>query len=419
MTPVDHDIADPSLAPEGESRVEWAAQRMPVLASIRQRFGADRPFAACSIGASLHVTAETAVLLGALVAGGAELSVCASNPLSTNDEVAAFLVAQGIATFACRGEDRDRYEDHVDAVLDRRPTITVDDGCDLVTRLHLRRGEQAAEITGGTEDTSSGALRLRALARAGALRYPVLALASSSTRTLMDSGHGTGQSTIDGIIRATNVLFAGATVVVAGYGHCGRAVAERARGLGALVVVTEVDPLRALEAATAGFRVMPMQEAAPLGDVFVTATGNRDVISSQHFEVMRDGAICANAGQLDLEIDVPGLAELAGSHRGIRPMVDEYVLSGGRRILLLAEGRVVNLGAADGHPPQVMDLSFSIQALACEWLVTHGGELGAGVHDLPQAIDGEVARLKLAAMGVELDELTPAQERHLADWGSG
>ncbi|MGH9296464.1 MAG: adenosylhomocysteinase [Acidimicrobiales bacterium] len=424
------DVADLSLAPLGSEQAEWAARRMPVLRRIRERFAREQPLKDVGIGASLHVTPETANLLGTLAAGGAELAVCASNPLSTNDEVAAFLVeTEAIATFAVRGEDASRYLAHVDAVLDRRPQVTVDDGCDLVTRLHLARPDQAANVIGGTEDTSTGAIRLRALSSAGSLLYPVMALGSASTRALFDHRHGTGQSTVDGIMRATNVLFAGATVVVAGYGSCGRGVAERARGLGAVVLVTEVDPLRALQAMTDGFRVVTMAEAAPLGEVFVTATGNRDVLSREHFAVMRDGAILANAGQFDAEIDVPGLLLMSRSPRKrkgdeasskgrklLRPNVEEVVLADGRRLVLLAEGRLVNLAIANGHPPQVMDLSFAVQALACEWLVAHAGELAPSVHELPIELDEEIAKLKLQAMGVTIDGLSPAQRNYLASW---
>ncbi len=408
-----HDVSDLELAPLGRGRVEWASRQMPVLATVRERFASEKLFAGVRIGASLHVTAETAVLLGTLAAGGAELSVCASNPLSTNDEVAAFLVAdEGIATFARRGEDQASYLGHVDAVLERRPQVTVDDGCDLVARLHGVWQAHIREVIAGTEDTSTGAVRLRALAAAGGLSYPVLALSSAAIRALADNRLGTGQSTIDGIIRSTNVLLAGATVVVAGYGNCGRGVADRARGLGAIVIVTEVDPLRAFEALTDGFRVMPMAEAAGLGEIFVTATGNRDVVCREHFAQMRDGAIMANAGQFDVEIDVAALKAVSeGRCRRLRPMVEEYLVgSPGRRLLLLAEGRLVNLGAADGHPPQVMDLSFTVQALACEWLMTHAGSLSPSVHDLPAAIDEEIARLKIAAMGVAIDELSRDQK---------
>jgi adenosylhomocysteinase len=416
----DHDVADLKLAPLGRSRVEWAARQMPVLARVRERFASEAPLEGVRIGASLHVTAETAVLLGALAAGGAELSVCASNPLSTNDEVAAFLVEdEGIATFACRGEDPAKYLAHADAVLDRAPHITVDDGCDLVARLHGARRAAAAGVLGGTEDTSTGALRLRALAAGGGLSYPVLALSGAATRSLADNRLGTGQSTIEGIVRSTNVLLAGTTVVVAGYGNCGRSVAARARGLGAIVVVTEIDPLRALEAVTDGFRVLPMSEAAPVGQIFVTATGNRDVIAREHLEQMRDGAILANAGQFDVEIDVASLWELAGGKvRRLRPMVDEYEIAPGRRLLLLAEGRLVNLGAADGHPPQVMDLSFSVQALACEWMVRNAEGLDAQVYDLPPVLDDEIALMKLSAMGVSIDTPTDRQLDYLATWST-
>ena len=412
-------MSDLALAPLGRDRVQWASRQMPVLATVRERFEADRLFVGVRIGASLHVTAETAVLLGTLAAGGAELSVCASNPLSTNDEVAAFLVAdERIATFARRGEDPVRYLEHVDAVIERLPQVTIDDGCDLVARLHGAKRSHAGQVIGGTEDTTTGAIRLRALAAAGGLSYPVLALSGAATRVLADNRHGTGQSTIDGIVRSTNVLLAGATVVVAGYGNCGRAVATRARGLGAIVVVTEVEPLKALEADMDGFSVRPMETAAGLGEIFVTATGNRGVIRSEHFDQMRDGAILANAGQFDVEIDVPALRARAEDQRRLRPMVDEYVV-GGRRLLLLAEGRLVNLGAADGHPPQVMDLSFSVQALACEWLVKNAASLTPSVHDLPATIDDEIARLKLAAMGVRIDELSDGQREYLKSWGVG
>lgn len=418
--PAAHDVADLSLAPAGRARVEWTSRRMPVLASVRGRFSTARPLAGLRIGASLHVTAETAVLLGVLRAGGAELALCASNPLSTNDEVAAFLVgSEGVATFARRGEDRESYLGHVDSVLETRPELTVDDGCDLVARLHLARPAQAKEVLAGTEDTSTGALRLRALAASGGLAYPILALSGAATRSLVDNRHGTGQSVLEGILRATNLLLAGSTVVVAGYGNCGKGIASRARGLGAAVLVTEVEPLRALEAATDGFSVMPMAEAAPRGDVFVTATGSRDVLRAEHFAQMRDGAVLANAGQFDSEIDLASLEELSGGARErLRPMVDEYTLEGGRRLLLLAEGRLVNLAVAEGNPPQAMDLSFSLQALSLEWLAQNGDGLAAGVLDPPVALDEELARLKLEVMGVSLDELSPSQRQYLASFAA-
>ncbi|MGA2208074.1 MAG: adenosylhomocysteinase [Acidimicrobiales bacterium] len=412
------DVADLGLARLGRDRIEWADHYMPVLATVRARFEAEQPFAGVAIGACLHVTAETANLLRTLRAGGAELSLCASNPLSTKDDVAAALVTDySVATFARRGESATAYGEHVAAVLDRSPDLTVDDGCDLVARLHVERPEQAATMIGGTEDTTTGAIRLRSLAAAGALSYPIVAVSGSAARTLADNRYGTGQSTVDGILRATNTLMAGARVVVAGYGNCGRGIAERVRGLGASVIVTEVDPLRALEAALDGYQVMSMAEAAATGEIFVTATGNRDVIGREHFLVMSDGAILANAGHFDVEIDVGALTTLAGdAHRVLRPMVEEFVIGTGRRLLLLAEGRLVNLGAADGNPAQVMDISFAVQALACEWLVRHRDNLAPEVHDVPDAIDREVARLKLATMGVGIDELTDSQRSYLASW---
>lgn len=412
-----HDVTDLELAPQGASRVEWAGDQMPVLRTVRRRFEAERPLEGWRIGASLHVTAETAVLLGTLAAGGAELSVCASNPLSTTDEVAAFLVAEEkISTFARRGEDLDRYRSHVDAVLDARPQLTVDDGCDLVARLHLARPEQVGEVVAGTEDTRTGAVRLRALASSGRLKFPVLALSASEVRNLADNRHGTGQSVLEGIVRATSALLAGARLVVAGYGSCGKGVASRARGLGASVIVTEVDPRRALEAAMDGFIVEEMAEAARTGDIFVTATGNRDVLSGAHFEAMGDGAVLANAGQLDVEIDLASLEELAaGRKRRLRANLEEYLIGPEeKRLLLLSEGRLVNLAAAEGHPPQVMDLSFGLQALALEWLAANAKDLAPGVHEPPAAIDEDLARLKLEAMGLRIDQLTAAQERYLA-----
>jgi len=391
---------------------------MPVLGTVRARFESEQPFAGVAIGACLHVTAETANLLRTLDAGGASLSLCASNPLSTNDEVAASLVTDFcVATFARRGENASEYSAHVGAVLDGRPALTVDDGCDLVARLHVERPAQAAAVIGGTEDTTTGAIRLRSLATTGALAYPIVAVSGAAARTLADNRYGTGQSTIDGIVRATNTLLAGARVVVAGYGNCGRGVAERSRGMGASVIVTEVDPLRALEAALDGYQVMSMGAAAEIGQIFVTATGNRDVIRAEHLACMPDGAILANAGHFDVEIDVASLAALAnGRQRLVRPMVEEFALEDGRRLLLIAEGRLVNHGAADGNPAQVMDISFAVQALACEWLVRHRDELEPEVYEVPQEIDREVARLKLATMGLAIDELTDSQRSYLASW---
>lgn len=417
-----HDVADLSLASEGRNRIEWASSRMPVLATVASRFSAERPLSGVRVGACLHVTAETANLLRTLTAGGAEVTLCASNPLSTKDDVAAALVVDdGVATFARHGEALDVYAAHLDAVLDRRPAVTIDDGCDLVARLHLERPEQAAEILGGTEDTTTGALRLRAIAASGSLAYPVVAVSGAETRRLADNRYGTGQSTMDGIMRATNALIAGATVVVAGYGNCGRGIADRARGLGAIVIVTETNPLRALEAVFDGYRVMPMSGAVREGEIFLTATGNRDVIRREHFIAMRDGAILANAGNFDAEIDLAALADLATvQRRQVRPMVDEFVLADERggplRLLLLADGRLVNLAVAEGHPPQVMDLSFAVQALACEWLVRHRADLEPVLHEVPEEIDAAVAGMKLTTMGVAIDELSAAQLAYLASW---
>jgi adenosylhomocysteinase len=419
-TNLSHDVADIGRAEEGRERIDWAAQRMPVLGTVRARFEAEQPLAGLAVGACLHVTAETANLLSTLRAGGARVSLCASNPLSTKDDVAACLVADfSVATFARRGESAAAYQAHVDAVLDTLPDLTVDDGCDLVARLHLERPQQAASVLGGTEDTTTGAIRLRSLAASGSLRYPIVAVSGAAARTLADNRYGTGQSTLDGIVRATNMLMAGARVVVAGYGNCGRGVVERARGMGASVIVTEVDPLRALEAALDGYQVMGMEAAAEIGQIFITATGNRDVIGAQHFACMADGTILANAGHFDVEIDVAALASVAeGRRRVLRPMVEEFVVGDGRRLLLLAEGRLVNLGAADGNPAQVMDISFAVQALACEWLVRHHHGLTPIVHDVPGEIDQQVARLKLATMGIAIDEVSEAQRAYLASWAT-
>jgi adenosylhomocysteinase len=421
---VDHDVADPALATAGAGRIAWAAARMPVLRSIGQRFGEAKPFAGIRIGACLHVTPETAVLIATLAAGGAEVALCASNPLSTKDDVAASLVVDHeVATFARRGEGVAVYASHVQAVASREPHITIDDGCDLIERLHssgperLRSRVAAADLLGGTEDTTTGAAHLRAMAAAGVLTYPVVSLSEATTRAMADNRYGTGQSVLDGIVRATNTLLAGAKVVVAGYGNCGRGVAARARGMGASVIVTEANPLRALEAVLDGYEVMTMRAAAARGNVFVTATGNRDVITAADFAEMPDGAILANAGHFDVEIDVKALAELAGGRRRpVRPGVEEFTV-GGRGLLLLCEGRLVNLAAADGNPAQVMDISFAVQALACEWLVRHRGELEPAVYGVPAEIDGQVASLKLATMGIEVDELSPGQLAYLKTFG--
>jgi adenosylhomocysteinase len=419
-SPVPHDVADLGLAPAGRARIEWADRHMPVLAAIRERFADELPLDGHVIAACLHVTTETANLMRTLAAGGAEVILVASNPLSTQDETAAGLVAEyGIPTYAIRGEDNDTYYKHIDASLDAQPTITMDDGCDLVNRLHGQRSEQALQVVGGTEETTTGVIRLRAMEKANALRYPIIAVNDTPTKRLFDNRFGTGQSTLDGIIRATNVLIAGKTVVVAGYGYCGRGVASRAKGLGADVIVTEVDPIRALEAAMEGYRVMPMAEAAPLGDVFITVTGNTSVLRKEHFEAMRDGAIVANSGHFDVEIDIPALSKLSTARREVRPNAEEFELADGRRVVLLAEGRLVNLGAAEGHPAAVMDMSFADQALAVEWLAANAKDLDVRVHDVPLEIDAEVARLKLASMGKAIDALTPEQDHYLSSYDIG
>jgi adenosylhomocysteinase len=411
------DIADRSLAEEGALRIEWAARRMPVLESIRRRFETERPLEAVRLGACLHVTAETANLVQALRAGGAEVTLCASNPLSTQDDVAAALVEEGIPVFAVRGEDSERYYGHIRAVLEQEPRITMDDGADLVTTL-LKDGPGADPI-GSTEETTTGVIRLRAMAEAGVLRFPVVAVNDSATKHLFDNRHGTGQSALDGVMRAANVLFAGRTVVVVGYGDCGVGVAARARGLGAAVVVVEVDPVRALAAAMEGYRVLPAAEAARLGDVFITVTGNLHVLRPEHFAVMKDGAVLANAGHFDVEIDLPGLTAAARRRRRVRRALDEFDLGDGRRLYVAAEGRLVNLAAAEGHPADVMGMSFADQALAAEWLVGNQGKLEPRVYRLPEYLDAEVARLKLESLGGGLESLTPEQERYLRSWEAG
>jgi adenosylhomocysteinase len=419
------DFADAALAELGRQRIAWAGSNMPVLGSIRERFATERPLAGVTIAACLHITTETANLLRTLQAGGATVVACASNPLSTQDDVAASLVLDdGIATYAVHGEDADRYYAHIDAALDSHPAVTMDDGCDLVSRLHQARPEQVGEVLAGTEETTTGVIRLRAMERDGALGYPIIAVNDADTKHLFDNRYGTGQSTLDGIIRSTNVLFAGARVVVAGYGFCGKGVASRARGLGAIVTVTEINPLRALEAVMDGFLVAPMEVAAAEGKIFVTVTGNRDVLRAEHFAVMPDGAILANSGHFDVEIDLVALAKLAdGRRRQVRPNVEEFVIpdarGGTKRLLVLAEGRLVNLGGAEGHPAAVMDMSFANQSLAVEWALRHGGELERRVYDVPAEIDETVARLKLDSIGVRVDELTEAQRVYLRSWTAG
>ncbi|HXY70898.1 MAG TPA: adenosylhomocysteinase [Actinomycetota bacterium] len=417
---MDCDVKDIGLAEVGRSRIEWANGEMRVLGLVRERFEKERPLAGVRIGACLHVTTETANLARTLVAGGAEVFLCASNPLSTQDDTAAALCEDdGIAVFAIKGEDNETYYRHLAAVLDRHPQITMDDGCDLVTMLHKERREQLPEMVGGTEETTTGVIRLRAMAEQGVLAYPVVAVNDANTKHLFDNRFGTGQSTIDGIVRATNVLLAGRAVVVCGYGMCGRGVALRARGLGARVIVTEVSPLSALEAVMEGYEVMPIREAARVGDVFVTVTGDTSVLAREHFDLMKDGAILANSGHFDVEIDKEALAESATEVRRVREFVDQYVMADGRKINLLAEGRLVNLSAAEGHPAAVMDMSFANQALSVEHIVKQGRDLTVAVHGVPQAIDAEVARLKLIAMGVEIDELTDEQVAYLHSWEQG
>jgi adenosylhomocysteinase len=439
----DHHVRDLNLADAGALRTEWAERSMPVLRQIRERFARERTLDGVRISACLHVTTETANLVKTLRAGGAEVALCASNPLSTQDDVAAHLVRDvGVAVFAVKGEDHDTYYEHIRAALAHGPVVTMDDGADLVSSLHMialgrfddlappvRRwatglspAERAAlveRVIGSTEETTTGVIRLRAMARDGVLRFPVISVNDSHTKHLFDNRYGTGQSTLDGILRATNVLLAGMTVVVAGYGWCGRGVALRARGAGANVIVTEVEPLRALEAVHDGFRVLPMAEAARLGDLFITVTGDIGVLREEHFRAMKDGAILANAGHFDVEIDVHALRRIAQEPpREIRPFVTEYRVDG-RRIFLLAEGRLVNLAAAEGHPASVMDMSFANQALAVEYLLRHGRDLARDVHRVPESVDREIARLKLAAMGVEIDTLTEAQRRYLSSWEQG
>jgi adenosylhomocysteinase len=417
---VDCDVKDLGQAEKGRARIEWAEQEMRVLTLVRERFEKEKPLAGLKIGACLHVTTETANLMLTLVAGGAEVWLCASNPLSTQDDAAAALCDGGeVSVFAIKGEDNETYYRHINEVLDRHPNLTMDDGCDLVTAVHRERPQQLKELVGGTEETTTGVIRLRAMESEGVLAYPIVAVNDADTKHLFDNRFGTGQSTIDGIIRATNLLLAGRTIVICGYGMCGRGVASRARGLGARVIVTEVDPMRALEAVMEGYEAMPVQEAARIGEVFVTVTGDTSVLRREHFEVMKDGAVVANSGHFDVEIDKVALAEMATNVRRIREFVDEYRLPDGRRINLLAEGRLVNLAAAEGHPAAVMDMSFANQALSVEWIARSAKELTPQVYGVPKAIDHEVARLKLAAMGVEIDQLTAEQVAYLSSWEHG
>jgi adenosylhomocysteinase len=414
-----YDVTDLDLADEGRLRIEWADRHMPVLRDIRARFEKEQPLTGLKIAACLHVTTETANLARTLQGGGATVTLCASNPLSTQDDTAAALATHyGIDTYARRGVDTAGYYAHLEAALDTHPNVTMDDGCDLVTLLHTRRREQLPEVRVGTEETTTGVIRLRQMEREGALAYPIIAVNDTPTKHLFDNRYGTGQSTIDGILRATNLLLAGTTFVVAGYGYCGRGLAMRARGMGAKVIVTEVDPVRALEAAMEGYRVAPMQEAVREADVVVTVTGDRDILRREHFEAMKDGVVLANSGHFDVEIDKVALKDLATSVTRVRENVEEFLLPDGRRLHLVAEGRLVNLGAAEGHPAAVMDMSFADQALSLEWL-SKQDKLDVRVHEVPPEIDAEVARVKLATMGIEVDQLTPAQERYLHSWTEG
>jgi adenosylhomocysteinase len=409
-----YDVSDLALAEQGARRVSWAERAMPVLGLLRGRFESEQPLRGLTVAACMHVTPETAALVRVLTAGGASVHLAASNPLSTQDDVAAALAAAGVGVFARYGVTREEYAGHLRDVLSARPHLLLDDGCDLVDLLHATPGLSKG-VRAGIEETTTGVLRLRQMAADGALRLPMVAVNDTPVQRLVANRHGTGQSTVDAVLRATGALLAGTTMVVAGYGPCGRGIAERATGLGARVVVTEIDPARALEAVLDGHQVTTMAQAAPLGDVFLTATGNRDVLRSEHFAVMKDGAVLANAGHFDVEVDVRALAsDSVEVHRGVRPHVDEHLLSDGRRLLLVAEGRLVNLAAAEGHPASVMDVSFAVQALTLEWLTRQ--DLPAGVHEVPPEIDAEVARTKLAALGVALEATTPEQQRYLSSW---
>jgi adenosylhomocysteinase len=414
------DLKDLALAPEGVRRIEWADRQMPVVAAIRERFEREQPLAGYRVSACLHVTTETANLMRTLKAGGADVVLCASNPLSTQDDAAAALVDEyDISVFAIKGEDNDTYYAHIEAAVDHKPHLTMDDGADVIGILHAHRREQLGDIIAGTEETTTGVIRLKALERDGALGFPVIAVNEADTKHLFDNRYGTGQSTIDGILRATNVLLAGRKFVIGGYGWVGRGVALRARGLGAHVIVTEVDPLHALEAVMDGYEVMSMEKAAQIGDIFCTATGDKGVIGREHMERMKDGAILCNTGHFNVEIDIPALRSLAVETRKARELVEEYRLEDGRRLYLIADGRLVNLSAAEGHPAQVMDMSFANQALSAEWAVANAGSLERKVYPVPQEIDQEIARLKLETLGVEIDRLTDEQAKYLASWDEG
>jgi adenosylhomocysteinase len=420
MAKRENDVKDLSLAEKGRFRIQWAENDMPVLRQIREQFKKEQPLKGLRIAACLHVTSETANLMWTLVEGGADVVLAASNPLSTQDDVAASLVAHfEVPVFAIKGEDNETYYRHLRSALEFKPHITMDDGADLVSTLHKERTDLLPNVIGGTEETTTGVIRLRAMARAGALKYPVIAVNDALTKHFFDNRYGTGQSTIDGIVRATNLLFAGKVFVVGGYGWCSRGIAMRGRGLGARVIVTEVDPLKALEAVMDGFEVMTMEQAAKLGDIFVTATGDKNVIDERHFPHLKDGAVICNSGHFNVEINIPALEQLAVEKRRVREFVEQYVLRDGRRINLLAEGRLVNLAAAEGHPSSVMDMSFANQALSCAYIAQHGKTLAKNVFPVPTEIDKEIARLKLQAMGITIDRLTPEQEAYLASWEEG
>jgi len=417
---VDYDVKDIKLAQQGKLKIEWAEASMPVLRLIKKRFKRQRPLAGTRVTACLHVTTETANLVKTLQAGGAEVRLCASNPLSTQDDVAASLVEHdGIAVFAIKGEDNKTYYRHIQSAIEHQPQITMDDGADVVSTLHSKRKDLLKHVIGGTEETTTGVIRLRSMAERWVLKFPVISVNDADTKHLFDNRYGTGQSTMDGIIRATNRLVCGSTVVVAGYGWCGRGVAMRAKGMGADVIVTEVDPVKAIEAVMDGYRVMPMEDAAPIGDFFVTVTGNLKIIRGEHFAKMKDGAIVCNSGHFNVELDIPGLEKLSRKRRIVRPGVEEFTLRNGRRVSLLGEGRLVNLATAEGHPSSVMDMSFANQALSAEYLQKNHKKLERKVYPVPAAIDQEIARLKLAGMGIRVDRLTKEQEKYLASWEMG
>ena len=417
MTLNNYDVKDPSLASAGKKRIEWASREMPVVRMIRERFAKEKPLKGIRISGCLHITTETANLALALKEGGADTILCASNPLSTQDDVAAALVEYGIPTHAIKGEDEATYYKHINTALDHKPQLTVDDGADLVTTLHSKRSDLIENVIGGTEETTTGVIRLRSLEKAGKLRYPIIAVNDAQTKHLFDNRYGTGQSTIDGITRATNILWAGKKVVVCGYGWCGRGVAMRAKGLGAQVIITEVEPLCALEAVMDGYQVMPLIEAAAIGNIFITITGDKNVIDKNHFQVMKDGAILANSGHFNAEINIPVLESLTHHKRNIRPFVDEYTLGDNRHLYLLGDGRLINLAAAEGHPASVMDMSFANQALCLEYMA--GNKLESKVYPVPEEIDKQIARLKLQSLGITIDNLTAEQQKYLSSWEEG